>query len=118
MRLMRKNKPSFRITENLRRRLNSAVSDRRESFGELLGCGIAFLIKRIEGMWGNGMSWENYGRCKQTGRNSGWEIDHIRPCASFDLTDPEQQKQCFHYTNLQPLWASKNASKNDRWESA
>ena len=46
----------------------------------------------------------------------GWHIDHIRPCASFDLTDPEQQKQCFHYTNLQPLWAEDNLRKSDKWE--
>ena len=35
------------------------------------------------------------------------------PCASFDLTDPEQQRQCFHYTNLQPLWAADNIRKSD-----
>ena len=57
------------------------------------------------------MSWDNYGI-------HGWHIDHIRPCASFDLTDPEQQRQCFHYPNLQPLWAFDNLSKNDGWEAA
>ena len=38
-------------------------------------------------------------------------IDHIKPCASFDLTDPAQQKECFNYKNLQPLWAFDNISK-------
>jgi len=46
-----------------------------------------------------GMTWENRGK-------GGWHIDHVLPYASFDLSDPEQQKICFHYTNLQPLWAT------------
>ena len=48
------------------------------------------------------MTWENYGE---------WEVDHILPCASFDLEQPEAQRQCFHYTNLQPLWKADNRSK-------
>ena len=55
------------------------------------------------------MSWDNYG-------THGWHIDHIRPCASFDLSDEEQQKICFHYTNLQPLWAEDNLKKSKKWE--
>jgi len=42
------------------------------------------------------MNWENHGNI--------WEIDHIKPCANFDLTDIKQQQECFHYTNLQPLF--------------
>tara|TARA_R110002051_G_C8510145_1_gene466217 strand:+ start:146 stop:688 length:543 start_codon:yes stop_codon:yes gene_type:complete len=50
-----------------------------------------------------------------TRQNQGtWHIDHRRPCASFDLSDPAQQKKCFHYTNLQPLWAFENMSKRDK----
>jgi len=53
------------------------------------------------------MNWENYGR-------KGWHIDHIKPCVSFDLSDPEQQKQCFHYTNLQPLIKINNRIKSNK----
>jgi hypothetical protein len=42
------------------------------------------------------MNWGNHGVT--------WEIDHIKACSNFDLTKLEEQKQCFHYTNLQPLF--------------
>jgi hypothetical protein len=51
------------------------------------------------------MSWENYGL-------GGWEIDHIIPCVKFNMTKLEEQKACFNYKNLQPLWASENRQKN------
>ena len=38
-------------------------------------------------------------------------IDHIRALVLFDLTDPEQRRIAFHYTNLQPLWALDNVRK-------
>lgn len=71
---------------------------------ELLGCSINQVRLHLESQFTEGMSWDNYGLY-------GWHIDHIKPCNTFDLTDPEQQKQCFHYTNLRPLWASKNWSR-------
>ena len=37
--------------------------------------------------------------------------DHVRPCSLFDLTDLEEQKKCFNFKNLQPLWAEENLSK-------
>ena len=54
------------------------------------------------------MSWDNYGK---------WHIDHVRPCSSFDLTDAKQQEECFHYTNLQPLWAAENLQKGSKWQN-
>ncbi|NBQ17559.1 hypothetical protein EBU24_04530 [bacterium] len=74
---------------------------------ELLGCSIEELKIYLEKQFVKGMCWNNYGK-------KGWHIDHILPCASFDLTDPEQQKICFHYTNLQPLWAKDNYKKRDK----
>ena len=71
---------------------------------ELLGCSIKELRVYIESKFKEGMSWDNYGRY-------GWHIDHIRPCSSFNLSDPVQQRECFHHTNLQPLWWIDNLKK-------
>jgi len=51
------------------------------------------------------MNWSNYGK---------WHIDHIKSCASFDLSKKSEQKKCFHYTNLQPLWAEENIKKGGK----
>ena len=74
---------------------------------ELLGCTVEQLQTFLEAEFTEGMTWENYGE---------WHIDHMRPCASFNLADPEEQKKCFHWTNLQPLWALDNIRKGDKWE--
>jgi len=70
----------------------------------LLGCSIEYLKRYIERLFLPGMSWDNYGV-------HGWHIDHKRPCCTFDLSKPEEQRACFHYTNLQPLWAKDNWTK-------
>lgn len=101
------NDPQFRIKEQSRKRVYDALRGRgRKSCKtiELIGCEWEAFKAHIESKFIEGMSWDNYGR-------NGWEVDHIRPCASFDLRIFEQHKQCFHYTNLQPLWSKHNSSK-------
>ncbi len=75
---------------------------------ELIGCSSKELESYLETQFTEGMTWDNYGYY-------GWHIDHIKPCASFDLSDPEQQKLCFHYSNLQPLWAKENIKKSNKY---
>lgn len=102
--------PEFRIRFLMRNRIWMALQRGVAKAGntvELLGCTIPEFKRYIESLWLPGMSWENYGR-------HGWHLDHIKPCASFDLTDPAQQRACFHYSNVQPLWAKDNLSKGDR----
>ena len=41
-------------------------------------------------------------------------VDHIIPCSVFDLTIPEHQRACFHYTNLQLLTPKENLTKSDK----
>lgn len=106
-RRMRKTKqetdPNFRILQSLRARLQQALKGlvKSDRTLHLLGCDISFLRLYLEARFEPWMNWANYGE---------WHIDHIIPCAEFDLTKPEQQKLCFHYTNLRPLRAAENAN--------
>jgi hypothetical protein len=102
-----KNDIEYRLTLLLRSRMKHALNGKLKisTTKELLGCTLSEFKKHIENQFAEGMSWENYGRY-------GWHIDHIKPCASFDLSKPEDQKICFHYTNLQPLWAKDNLTKH------
>jgi len=77
---------------------------------DVIGCSAEELRAHLESQFLPGMSWANYGRGKQS-----WCIDHIRPCASFNLSEEAQAKAAFHYTNLRPLWRSDNASKSSHW---
>lgn len=68
----------------------------------MLGCEITFFKEYIESLFEDGMSWDNHGE---------WELDHIIPCSSFNMNIKEDQKKCFHYTNIQPLWKTENRKK-------
>jgi hypothetical protein len=97
----------FRIQSNLRKRLYRAITTNKkyQSTLEYLGCSIEELKIHLEKQFKKGMTWNNYGK---------WHIDHIKPCASFDLSLETEQKICFHYTNLQPLWAIENIKKSNK----
>ena len=91
---------SFRIRANLSKRLYYALGRnyvKSASTIQLLGCNVKFLKSYLESKFLPTMTWDNYGTL--------WHIDHIIPCASFDLSDSKQQNRCFHYSNLQPLFA-------------
>ena len=96
--------PNFRLANVIRLRIRNAVKRqyRVSSSLELLGCTIEEVRNYLTSKFVPGMTWENYGE---------WHIDHILPCSSFDLTKEAEQKKCFHYTNLQPLWAIDNLKK-------
>lgn len=102
----------YKLRNNLRSRVRAALKYQSASkdlgTAKLVGCTMARLRAHLERQFADGMTWNNYG---------DWHIDHIKPCVAFDLTDPEQQRECFHYTNMQPLWASENQSKGATYES-
>ena len=98
-----------RISKNLRTRIWEVLKRNVKSGStiDLMGCKPSDLMRHLETKFQIGMIWENYG---------SWHIDHIIPCSYFDLTNPEEQAKCFHYTNLQPLWAKENLSKGNKYE--
>jgi hypothetical protein len=106
----RQNNINYKILCVCRKRIWGALKGIKKSqvTEELLGCTISELKLHIEKQFKNDMSWDNYGQF-------GWHIDHIIPCDIFDLTDPVEQKQCFHYSNLQPLWWLENIKKNNKY---
>lgn len=78
----------------------------------LLGCSFKELCRYLEARFQPGMTWRNRGEMgKREFGTCGWEVDHIRPLASFDLGNVEHRRLAFHYTNLQPLWQHQNRSK-------
>jgi hypothetical protein len=110
-----KTDPQFRLGTCIRTRIKDALTYNRitsikktQRTEELLGCTIEECKIYLESLFKEGMSWDNYGY-------RGWHIDHIVPCSAFDLTNIEEQKKCFHYTNLQPLWAKDNLSKGNKF---
>ena len=98
--------PKYRVMMALHCRLYMAVKNKTGNTMTLTGCSKEELYTFLEAEFLEGMTWENYGE---------WHIDHVRPCSSFNLEDPEEQKKCFHWTNLQPLWAIDNIRKGDKW---
>lgn len=107
----------YKLTVNLRDRLNKAIKNNQKVGSAVadLGCSIVKLKIYLQLKFHRNprnkheyMTWENYGKY-------GWHIDHIKPLNKFDLSDVEQLKQACHYTNLQPMWATDNLKKRDKY---
>jgi len=97
----RKNDINFCLTKRLRRRSWGALNgiDKSKKTMELLGCTTEEFKKYLESKFTKGMTFDKI------------HIDHIKPCAAFDLTKPGEQEKCFHYSNFQPLWPIDNLRK-------
>lgn len=103
------NDPIYKLRHNIRARFRMAIKHKRKSGSAIrdIGCSIQEFKVYIESKFQQGMTWENWSL-------KGWHLDHIRPLASFNLSDREQFLQAIHFTNYQPLWAKDNLSKGAR----
>jgi hypothetical protein len=104
--------PALRAKDALSARLSAAFSQSGQSKKcrrtlDFIGCSLEELRVHLESQFKKGMTWENRGRL-------GWHIDHIIPCSSFDHSDEKQVLQCWHFTNLRPMWWRENLSKGKR----
>lgn len=105
----------YRVSRNLRARVCSSIrgagAKKSARFAALVGCSPSELMAHLQAQFLPGMTWKNYGP-------RGWHIDHILECVRFDLQDPAQQRACFHYTNLRPLWAEVNIRRSQHLRRA
>lgn len=103
--------PNQKLKHALRHRLYCALRGnfKTGSAVAFLGCSITELKLWIESQWKSGMSWDNWSL-------SGWHLDHKKPLASFNLSDPAQLSESCHYKNIQPLWAFENLIKGSKYD--
>jgi len=101
--------PAYKIRQNLSSRLcailKRSTTRKSKPTMKLVGCSLKELKEHLQSKFKDGMNWDNYGQ---------WHVDHIIPCAYFNLVFSSQQEVCFHYLNLQPLWAEENLKKRDK----
>jgi len=99
----------FKIIDNLSTRaykfLKKSKVNTNMTHIELIGCKPQALKQYLENKFTDGMSYDNYGE---------WEVDHIKAITRYDLNDIKQVNECFHYTNLQPLWRLDNIRKSNK----
>jgi hypothetical protein len=105
----------FHLKENARARAHGLLKKALETKNtkqccteDFFGCTLSFLAEHLRSQYKPGMTDKNYGK--------EWHLDHIKPCSLFDLTNEKEFKECWHYTNLQPLWAAENLAKSDKYE--
>lgn len=107
----KKNDPVFNLTVNIHARVITTLrrqnAYKNENTFKHISCSIKYLYHYIEAQFESWMTWNNWGVYNPNGPRT-WQIDHRKPCDSFDLNDEEQVYMCWHWTNLQPLGSKEN----------
>lgn len=105
---------NYKLRIKLKDRINKSVKGiLSQTLLALLGCDFAFFRHWIERNFARDMSWDNFG----FGMNK-WNIDHEVPLCAFDLTNPEQQRLAFHWSNMFPVWQKENLAKGGKIRAA
>jgi len=94
-----------RLSARIKCALESVSSYKNNKTVHYIGCNMKYFKNWLEYQFVEGMNWNN---------RSEWHIDHVRPCASFNLLIEEEQKQCFSWKNMRPCWKHENMEKGDK----
>jgi len=107
----RQNDPAWAIKQDIGSRLNHIIGNRQKcaSTLRLLKCSKLKLMGHLESQFSQYMTWHNRGK-------HGWHIDHRIPCTAFNMENPLEQRVCWWYKNLQPMWAKENIVKRDKYK--
>lgn len=99
--------PSNRIIHRMSNRIRAVLRGeiKTSKTKDFLGIEVDEFMKYLESKFLEGMTWKN---------RRNWHIDHIIPCSYFDMSIEENQKICFYYKNLQPMWGKDNISKGNK----
>ncbi len=97
-----------RLEHNLRSRLYQAVRKSYKSGSAVsdLGCSIDEFKLYIENQFDGGMTWDNYGKV--------WELDHVQPLVTFDLSNRMEFLEACHWLNIRPMTVGENRSRANR----
>lgn len=90
-----------RLSGRLRELLHRKGMQKQNAISAYMGCTAKEMCSHIERQYTAGMTRETYGV-------HGWHLDHIIPCAKFDLTREDHCRVCFNWRNIRPLWGEKN----------
>ena len=96
--------------------MKSQGVEKSEHTEAYIHCSFQELRQHIESQFEEGMSLKNMGT-KPDG-TPGWDVDHRRPCTSFDFENEEEKYMCWHWTNLQPMWHEENIRKHAYYDEA
>jgi hypothetical protein len=112
--IKKKNNEQYQIKKKISTRIRDALKrkdvNKTCSSLQLLGCTIEQFTTYFKSLFTPDMTWEAF-------MNGEIHIDHLKPCALYDLTQESEQQKCFHYKNLQPLWAKDNLSKGAKYST-
>ena len=106
----RETSEAFLLKQRMSARLNDMLKGKGgRTTEQLLGSSTETLRLHIERQFTTGMSWEKM-------RKGVIEIDHIIPVREFNITsyDDPDFASCWALSNLRPMWAKENRSKNGK----
>ena len=103
----------FRLNIRLRSRIVSALkkNKKKDKTINLIGCTLFELQNHLQKTAINN-GYLDFDITNYSGKE--YHIDHIIPCSLFDFSKEEDQRKCFHYTNLQILKADINMKKHNK----